>query len=185
MHKIEDNKDLQDIIYKIIEDHILYSCSIKTLNLWRRKFFTGLVTEEEEKQMTLRKNVIYFIRNKQTDLAFDLLYKENIFELSQEEDKVLYNLLSKLSFIDLIWNNQVEEAIEFAKKYLEKKNLEKLYSLIGYEELTDEIVEKTSSEMKRKEIMNNINSFLFYKMTGRKCSLLHSAVDYYDTLIQK
>ncbi|KAF9760577.1 hypothetical protein NGRA_3113 [Nosema granulosis] len=180
----DTKRDMQQIIDRIITDHILYSCSLKTLKMWKKN--STQVSPEEIKNMELRKKVLKYIRNKQTDVAFGILCEENVFEMSNQEDKKLFTKLSKLTFVDFVGKDKIECAILFAKQHLDKKKeFEKLYALIGYDRdvLNEEEFKKNCKDIDRECVIKELNSFLFSKLTGRKCSLLHSAVDYHKTLI--
>ncbi|WUR04620.1 putative glucose-induced degradation protein 8 [Vairimorpha necatrix] len=168
---MEKHKEIKLVLKKIIQDHLHFSCSETTFTLLNNK-------EDKEvlNDMSTRRNLIFFIKNNESHNAF--LYMKDF--LSCEDE--LFVKLAKLSFIDFISNDKVQEGIEFAKKYFTNLSDKPLLSLVGYEKSSCEEFKKISESVNREEIMSRVNSYVFKKYTSRGESLLHSTIAYYNTL---
>lgn len=174
MTELGKTTDIQNLTKKIIIDHLCFECSINAFKLINSNY-----TENEVEEMNFRSDVIKFIQEKDTLLAYIKIHEK------YKIDERLMVKLGKLSFVDLINKDKTLEAISFAKKYLNSENLDikKIYTLIGFDlKGMDEFI-NWCDDVDRNKFCREINNELFYLTKKRRNSLLDLTLEYYQTLV--
>jgi hypothetical protein len=159
------------MIKKIVQDHVQYSCSESTYKLMNKN-----PDPKSDTNMALRRNMLHYIKSKETEKAF---LKLKMFDTI--DPNLLVNL-AKLSFIDFVSRDQILEGIEFAKEHFTMKMDKSVYTLVGYGMKDQEEYERIAKGVDRNRILQEVNSFLYNSHCGRRSSLLHDTVSYYNTL---
>lgn len=152
----------------IIRDHLLFICCPETFGLYTRK---SPDVDEDMRDLILRKEIYDLISHKNSSKAIELV-----------TDAKLKKILLKQSFIELVSQNNLEEALCVAEKYLNSFEDDEVFSVLGYKNLNDEEIKHYFSKKSVEKIKDVINETLFCKMKGRNASLMAIAWFHYKSI---
>ncbi|AFN82929.1 hypothetical protein EROM_041650 [Encephalitozoon romaleae SJ-2008] len=182
-------EDIESLARRIIADHMRFVCADKALILWNRRYRKDNDDPENDKELyssiSTRKRILSLIEKKCTNDAFKICEDLKLFDLGIENEASVKETLSKLVFVDFLRARKHIEAIEFARTFINDENEnDKLFTLIGYEDINDARFLEIADSIKREKVVEILNKHLFGKEVGRQLSLLSLALNHYNSILK-
>ncbi|KAL0265843.1 UNVERIFIED_CONTAM: hypothetical protein PYX00_011561 [Menopon gallinae] len=166
--RIKDDFEVDMICERIIHDHLLFTCCLRT---FRRYKLCATDTESDIRDLELRKEIRDLIAAKNSTKALDLI-----------DDPNLKKILLKQSFIELVSQSKLKEALDVAEKYLNIFEDDDVFSVLGYKNLNDEEIRHYFSKESVEKFQDVVNETLFCQRKGRGASLLAIAWFHYKSI---
>jgi hypothetical protein len=182
--------EAENLAEMIISDHMRFVCAEKALIMWNERF---QISCDLQNQRDAKSNVSFYTRRKVIALvereesleAYRMCEELGLFEDAAQEDSSTRGMLSKLVYVDLLRAKRFSEAIQFAKSFINEENeRDKLFTLIGYEDVEDPRVADIMQSVSRERVVDAVNKYLFKKEVGRPCSLLGLALNHYNSILK-
>lgn len=164
----KDDFEIDLICETIIHDHLLFTCCIKTFKKYR---LCASDRESDIKDLELRKEIRDLIEAKNSTRALDLI-----------SDPRLRKILLKQSFIELVSQNKLKEALDVAERYLNIFEDDDVFSVLGYRNLNDEEIKHYFSKESVERFQDVVNETLFSQRKGRGASLMAIAWFHYKSI---
>lgn len=182
-------EDTESLARRIIADHMRFVCADKALMLWNRRYRKDYDEPENDTELyssiSTRKRILSLIEKESTNDAFKICEDLKLFDLGIENEASVKETLSKLVFVDLLRAKKHMEAIGFARTFMNDENEnDKLFTLIGYEDINDPRFLEIADSIKREKVMETLNKHLFEKEVGRELSLLSLALNHYNSILK-
>jgi hypothetical protein len=190
MKDLANREEVENLAEMVISDHMRFVCAEKAFIMWNERF---RISYDLQSPKDTRSNVSFYTRRKIVALiereesleAYKMCESLKLFEDAGHEEGATRAMLSKLVYVDLLRAKKFSEAIQFAKSFINEENeRDKLFTLIGYEDVGDPRVADIIQSVSREKVVDAVNKYLFKREVGRPCSLLGLALNHYNSILK-
>lgn len=183
----------ESLAEQIISDHMRFVCADGALRMWSERYQVSAGQDDSVQKkgegvlsiLGIRKRIMSLIEGGDALDAFKMCDESRLFDTEVEEEARTKEILSKLVFVDLLKLGRHMEAIRFARTFINEENeRDKLFTLIGYRDVSDPRFLETTQFIRRDQIVEILNRHLFKKEVGRELSLLSLALNHYVSILK-